>query len=121
MNDHGKPRLVYSTGFGRACPGCGWPVRDCTCSKRDAGEPVPSSPGKIVAKLRMEKKGRGGKTVTVVAGLPRNSAFLRDLCSELKRACGTGGAVSDDTIELQGDLRDRVRDYLLQKHFVVKG
>ena len=69
----------------------------------------------------MEKKGRGGKTVTVVAGLPRHAAFLKELCQELKRACGTGGAVSEDAIELQGDLRDRVREYLLKKEFVVKG
>jgi len=107
------------------CPGCGWPARDCKCSTRAAAEaPVPSTlsgPGKIVAKLRMEKKGRGGKLVTVVFGLPQNTKFLGELCQELKRACGTGGAVSDDTIELQGDLRDRVRDYLLKKEFVVKG
>ena len=57
----------------------------------------------MVVTLRMEKKGRGGKTVTVVAGLPRNDALLRDLCQELKRACGTGGTVAEDTIELQGD------------------
>jgi translation initiation factor 1 len=74
-----------------------------------------------VAKLRIEKKGRAGKTVTVIAGLPRNTAFLRDLCQDLKRVCGTGGAVSEDLIELQGDLRDRVREYLLKKEFVVKG
>ena len=121
MNDRGKGRLVYSTDIGRVCPGCGWPARDCKCSTRSADESLPSRPGQIVAKLRMEKKGRGGKTVTVVAGLPRNAAFLRELCQELKRACGTGGAVSEDTIELQGDLRDRVREYLLKKEFVVKG
>jgi translation initiation factor 1 len=121
MNDRGKGRLVYSTDVGRVCPGCGWPVRDCKCSTRAADESVPSRPGKIVAKLRMEKQGRGGKTVTVVAGLPRNAAFLKELCQELKRACGTGGTVSEDTIELQGDLRDRVREYLLKKAFVVKG
>ncbi len=121
MNDRGKGRLVYSTGVGRMCPGCGWPVGDCKCSAQAESESVPSRPGKIVAKLRMEKKGRGGKTVTVVAGLPRNAAFLKDLCLELKRACGTGGAVSEDTIELQGDLRDRVRECLLKKAFVVKG
>ena len=124
MNDRGKGRLVYSTGIGRVCPGCGWPVRDCKCSTRAADETLPSrpgKPGKVIAKLRMEKKGRGGKTVTVVAGLPRNGAFLKELCQELKRACGTGGAVSEDTIELQGDLRDRVREYLLKKEFVVKG
>jgi translation initiation factor 1 len=56
-----------------------------------------------------------------VDGLPQNDAFLKDLCQELKRACGTGGAVSDGTIELQGDLRERIRERLLQKGFVVKG
>ena len=121
MNDRGKGRLVYSTGVGRVCPGCGWPARDCKCSTRVADAPVPPRPGSIVATLRMEKKGRGGKTVTVVAGLPANEAFLRELCHELKRACGTGGSVKDGTIELQGDLRDRVRDYLVRKEFVVKG
>ncbi len=121
MNDRERERLVYSTDVGRVCPGCGWPARDCTCSTRAVTEACPSAPGKIVAKLRMEKKGRSGKTVTVVAGLPRNAAFLRKLSQELKRACGTGGAVSEDTIELQGDLRKRVRAYLLKKAFVVKG
>jgi translation initiation factor 1 len=121
MNDRGKGRIVFSTGIGRVCPGCGWPAADCKCSTRAADESVPSRPGRIVAKLRMEKKGRSGKTVTVVAGLPRNAAFLKELCQELKRACGTGGAVLDDAIELQGDLRDRVREYLVNKEFVVKG
>ena len=59
--------------------------------------------------------------VDFLKGLPQNATFLSELCQELKRACGTGGAVSDDTIELQGDLRDRVREYLLKKEFVVKG
>jgi translation initiation factor 1 len=69
----------------------------------------------------MEKKGRGGKTVTVVDGLPHNGAFLKDLSQELKRACGTGGAVAEGSVELQGELRDRVREVLLKKGFVVKG
>jgi translation initiation factor 1 len=112
-------RIVYSTGIGKVCPGCGWPERDCKCSsKRTAAESVP---GRIVAKLRMEKKGRGGKTVTVVYDLPQNAAFLKELSQELKRVCGTGGAVADDTIELQGDLRDRVRAYLARKGWQVKG
>jgi translation initiation factor 1 len=78
-------------------------------------------PDRIVAKLRVEKAGRGGKTVTVVYGLPRNAVFLKDLCKELKRTCGTGGASTEDTVELQGDHRERVRDLLLKKGFVVKG
>jgi translation initiation factor 1 len=69
----------------------------------------------------MEKKGRGGKMVTVVDGLPQNAAFLKDLGQELKRACGTGGTVVDGAVELQGDLRERVRECLLKKGFAVKG
>jgi translation initiation factor 1 len=117
---NGKGRLVYSTGVGRVCPGCGWPERDCKCST-GADAPVPARPGGIVAKLRMEKKGRGGKVVTVVDGLPQNAAFLKELSQELKRACGTGGTAAEGAVELQGDLRDRVRELLLKKGFVVKG
>jgi translation initiation factor 1 len=117
-SDRPNARIVYSTGGGRICPGCGWPVRDCRCSKGKGDEPVPD---RIVARLRVEKAGRGGKTVTVVYGLPRSAVFLKDLCKELKRTCGTGGAVSEDTVELQGDHRERIRDLLLKKGFVVKG
>jgi len=117
-----RPRLVYSTGTGRMCPTCGWPADNCQCSsKRQADVPMPTRPGGIVAKLRTEKKGRGGKTVTVVDGLLQNGTFLKDLCQELKRACGTGGAVAGGAIELQGDLRDSVRELLTAKHFTVKG
>ena len=119
MSDRERGRLVYSTGLGSICPGCGWPEQDCKCSRQGAANDA--IPARIVAKLRMEKKGRGGKTVTVVDGLPNNAAFLKELCQELKRSCGTGGAVADGLIELQGDLRDRVRDCLGRKGFVVKG
>src|SRR4051812_24200380 len=104
MRGHDDARPVYSTGAGRLCPSCGAAVADCRCGPGD--EPVPV---RIVAILRVEKAGRGGKTVTVVAGLPRNAAFLKTLCADLKRACGSGGAVGDGTIEIQGDARDRVR------------
>jgi translation initiation factor 1 len=112
-------RLVYSTDLGRVCPGCGWPARDCKCSQEGAADE--SIPRRIIARLRVEKKGRGGKTVTVVDGLPRSAVFLKDLCQELKRACGTGGTVIDGAVEIQGDLRERVRASLLKKGFVVKG
>lgn len=119
-------RIVYSTGVGKVCPGCGWPAKDCKCSKRNAAESVPGPStslraGRIVAKLRMEKKGRGGKTVTVVYDLPDNEEFLKELAQELKRACGTGGAVADNRVELQGDLRVRVREHLIKKGWQVKG
>ena len=118
MSNRGNARVVYSTGTGKICARCGWPAPHCTCGSRQPKEAVPN---RIVARLRMEKAGRGGKTVTVVDGLPSNGGFLKDLCSELKRVCGTGGSVHDGTIELQGDLRDRVRECLAKKGFVVKG
>ncbi|MFN7983542.1 MAG: hypothetical protein U0Q11_16980 [Vicinamibacterales bacterium] len=119
MSERSNARLVYSTGNSEKCPVCGWPAFDCRCSgKNTAQETVPA---KVVAKLRMEKGGRGGKTVSVVYDLPRNDAFLKDLCQELKRTCGTGGTVRENTIELQGDLRDRIRACLLRRGYIVKG
>ena len=117
MKDRENAKVVYSSAAGRVCRTCGQPERGCRCGE-PANEVVPVRP---VAKLRMEKAGRGGKTVTVVYGLPNNAAFLKDLTQELKRACGTGGTATDDGVELQGDLRDRVRDLLLAKGFGVKG
>lgn len=118
MGDRATGRLVYSTEKGRICPDCGWPRENCRCSSTNATASVPR---RIVAKLRVEKKGRSGKTVTVVYDLPDNAEFLKELSGELKRACGTGGAVGAGAIELQGELRDRVRDFLAKKGYVVKG
>jgi translation initiation factor 1 len=118
MNDR-NARPVYSTGSGSLCPTCGWPVRDCKCSRQfTREEPLPS---KIVVKLRIEKSGRGGKTVTVIYDLPRNQTFLKELASELKRACGAGGAVVENAVEIQGDLRERIRATLARKGWTVKG
>ena len=112
-------RPVYSSEKGIICPKCGWPERDCKCSSQFArDEPLP---GKIVAKLRMEKSGRGGKTVTVIYDLPKNQSFLKDLAGELKRAWGVGGAVVDNSVELQGDQRERIRPLLAKKGWTVKG
>ena len=117
MTKRDGTRLVYSSAAGRICRRCGQPERGCRCGQA-AAQPVPERP---VAKLRMEKAGRGGKTVTVVFGLPDNAAFLEELCRDLKRACGTGGAVTSDGVLIQGDLRERVRDLLLARGFRVKG
>lgn len=110
-------RVVYTTGAGRVCATCGARQHAGRC----AATPTAPLPRRLVARLRMEKTGRGGKTVTVVDGLPENSAFLKDLCQELKRACGTGGTVVEGGVELQGDLRERVRGVLGGKGFTVKG
>ena len=118
MSDR-NARTVYSTAAGSICAKCGWPARDCKCSRQFApSEPVAA---RIVAKLRMERTGRGGRTATVVYDLPRNPQFLEELASELKRACGAGGAVVDNTVEIQGDLRDRIRSALQKKGWTVKG
>lgn len=110
--------LVYSSEKGRVCPTCGWPANDCKCSTTNA---TASVPGKIVAKLRLETKGRGGKAVSVIYDLPENAAFLKALCQDLKRACSVGGAISGNTIELQGDQRERLRALLRKKGYTVKG
>jgi translation initiation factor 1 len=117
MKERENARIVYSSAAGKTCRGCGLPERGCRCGQA-ASEPIPNRP---VAKLRIEKKGRGGKTVTVVFGLPNNRAFLKDLSQELKRACGAGGAATEDGVELQGELRERVRELLIARGFLVKG
>ena len=78
-------------------------------------------PDRLVARLRIEKAGRRGKTVTVVESLPRNKVFLKELAGELKRACATGGKVVEDRVEIQGDHREKLRELLTAKGWVVKG
>jgi translation initiation factor 1 len=119
MSRNDDVRTVYSTATGGKCPACGWPQRSCACSSNQKRQEA--VPDRIVAKLRMEKAGRGGKTVTVVYDLPRNDAFLEDLGRRLKRECGTGGSVTGNTIELQGEMRDRVRGILQRLGHTVKG
>ena len=70
--------------------------------------------------LRIEKR-VSGKQVTVVAGLPKNDAFLGGLLKELKKSCGTGGRVAEGAVELQGDQRERLRELLAGKGWAVKG
>lgn len=110
-------RPVYSTEKGCMCRRCGWPERECRCAS-SLEEKVPA---RVVARLRIEKAGRGGKTVTVVDGLPRNHEFLRTLTTELKRACGSGGSTGETTIEIQGDHRATLRSLLAAKGWTVKG
>ena len=120
MSARDNIRTAYSTGTDGKCPVCGWPQRSCKCSSRSRTINAPV-PARIVARLRMEKKGRGGKTVTVVYDLPKNDAFLKELAARLKRDCGTGGAVTETGIELQGEMRDRVRTILQGLGYTVKG
>ena len=71
-------------------------------------------------RVRRETKGRGGKAVTVVMGVPVDAAALVKLGQQLKTACGSGGTVKDGTIEIQGDHRDKIVAALEQRGLTVK-
>jgi translation initiation factor 1 len=80
------------------------------------GTPAPvEKPGPARAVVRMERKGRGGKEVTIVEKLDLKPAELERWAKELKQALGTGGAVDGDMIVLQGDVRPRVEALLVKR------
>ena len=95
--------LVYSTDSGRMCPACRQPVAACTCR---AAAAVPAGDGTV--RVSRATQGRGGKTVTVVKGVPVDAAALATLGKQLKALCGSGGTVKDGVIEIQGDHVERV-------------
>ena len=105
---------VYSSEHGRICPHCGRPVANCVCKK------VSSPVGDGVIRVLRESKGRKGKTVTLVSGLPLDGDQLRALLSELKRRCGSGGAFKDGVLEIQGDHRDVIIEELKKRGFSAK-
>lgn len=106
--------LVYSTDAGRLCPECSQPLAACICSKTA----IPEGDG--IARVRRESKGRGGKTVTTITGVPLAEAELKELASALKRRCGTGGALKDGVIEIQGDNVQLLLDELVKRGFKAK-
>lgn len=80
-----------------------------------------SIPGKPVpVRVGRETKGRGGKGVSVITGLRLSQAELEAIAGELKRRCGTGGTVKDGTIEIQGDHRDTLVEWLKARGFDAK-
>lgn len=72
-------------------------------------------------RLSIVKKDRGGKIVTLVSGFTRRQGELEVLSSRLKKACGTGGTVRGQVLEIQGDARSRLRDLLAKDGFEVRG
>lgn len=94
-------RLVYASDSGRICPDCQQPVAQCQCQALAAAARRPAGDG--VVRVSRETKGRGGKAVSLVRGVPLDDAGLALLAKELKAACGSGGTVKDGVIEIQGD------------------
>ena len=115
MND---TRLVYSTETGRICSLCGKPVSACVCKKRKPAK-VRKQPNRYpidgVIRIQREIKGRKGKTVTTVFGLPLESEQLQKLARKIKARCGAGGSVKEGVIIIQGDHRQTILDEI-KKH-----
>ena len=104
-------RIVYSSDSGR--------VGARSPSPRNT--PAPSGfPDDGVVRISREKGHRGGKTVTVVRGLPERGAALEARAAELKRLCGAGGTLRDGAIEIQGDHRERIAERLRSLGYSVK-
>jgi translation initiation factor 1 len=113
-------RLVYSTDSGRACPACGQPLAHCSCKARAAAQLRTQQAGDGIVRVQLETKGRKGKGVTVIKGVPLADEALAQLGKQLKAQCGAGGTVKDGIIEVQGDHRDAVIAALQKQGYTVK-
>jgi translation initiation factor 1 len=113
MSDYS--RAVYSTAAGRLCPGCKHPVATCQCQAQQQ-----QVTGDGVVRIHRETKGRGGKGVTLIKGLPLPETELKALAAKMKQHCGTGGTVKDGVIEIQGDNRDKLLAWLLAQGYKAK-
>ncbi|MGJ7462368.1 translation initiation factor Sui1 [Halomonas sp. MA07-2] len=110
--------LVYSTEHGELCPACREPVADCRCAEEAEHSRLAELDG--IVRLRRETSGRKGKGVTTVSGVPLPEAELKALAKRLKKVCGTGGAVKEGVIEIQGDHRERLKAELENLGHTVK-
>ena len=113
--------MVWSDDPKDKCPKCGALKSQCTCISTQSRD----SSYKFVAIFRLEKNGRGGKTVTVVDNLPKQEVFLKELTKELKAKCGSGGTYSlegkEGLIEIQGDKRQQIKAIFDKKGYKYKG
>jgi translation initiation factor 1 len=92
--------FVYSTDHGKMCPQCSQPISSCACQRQSQ---VVGSGHVVVGR---STKGRKGAGATTISGLPLTEAELKQLAKQLKQRCGSGGAVKDGVIEIQGEHRD---------------
>ena len=114
MNDS---RLVYSTETGRVAKQRSKSKQSINKGQKANRTAVPSDG---IIRIRREVKGRKGKQVTVVSGLPATDDTLKRTAAHLKRACGSGGSVKDGCIIIQGDHRDKVQSELCKQGYSVK-
>ncbi len=107
--------IVYSTDQGRMCPDCGRPKDQCDCRQSHSVQI-----GNGIVRISRETKGRKGKGVTLITGIPMNEIELKFLAKELKIKCGSGGTVKNGIIEIQGDQRDKLVEELQVRGWTVK-
>jgi translation initiation factor 1 len=112
-------RLFEGTQWDRPprCERCGELAEACTCPPPPK---VLTPPEKQTARLAVEKR-KKGKVVTVVRGLPADENDLPGLLGQLKAACGAGGTIKDDELEIQGDHLERLRALLAKIGYRVRG
>jgi translation initiation factor 1 len=110
--------LVYSTLTGRTCSHCEKAIAACICKKMNNAKPLPAKDGFI--RLRRETKGRNGKGVTIIEGLPLDDQALASLAKQLKNKCGCGGTTRAGLIEIQGEQRQLLQALLEQQGYKVK-
>ncbi len=102
-------------------PGSGKDASAAVPGRGPAGGPPRGHDGRGQAvRLRLDRKGRKGKTVTLVTGLHHNPDTMKEIAHALKERCGTGGTVKGGNIELQGDQRARAREELQKMNYVVQ-
>ena len=109
-NDGDGPerKLAYSTD-----PAGYNPFKDLAGQTGEKKKPSYENP----VRIKLEKKGRGSKMVSIISGLEGSGLNMKDLAKELKRACGTGGSAKEGEVIIQGDHRDKIIDHLKKKGF----
>ena len=107
MNKNKNAVLSYSTDPGEAA------------RQKEKSSGQLAKPGNKACKMRLESKGRGGKQVTVLFDLGFSDPECKDLLKTLQSQLGTGGTYKDGTIEIRGDVRDRVAAYFAKMNWKI--
>ena len=113
-----RSHLVYSSDGGR---GDAPDERRSESSRRkQKGPATPDAPDDGIVRISRSSKGRKGKGVTLVTGLPLQGEGLKELARQLKQKCGSGGTLRDNVVEIQGDHRDALVAELSRRGYTVK-